>query len=67
MPAKIRETLVMELLRRDHISEAQAAALVQRDRWELLDMMGCYRVPAIRMKPEAAQRELVQEIRRDRS
>lgn len=65
VPAKIRETLVMELLRRDHISEAQAAGLLQLDRWELLDVMGRYRVPVIRMKPEEVQRELAQDIRRD--
>ena len=67
VPAKIREILVMELLRRDHLAEAQAAALLQLDRWELLDVMGRYRVPAIRMKPEEVQRARVQEIRRDRS
>ena len=65
VPAKIREALVMELLRRDHIAEAQASELLQLDRWALLDVMGRYRVPAIRMTPEAMQQELAHEIRRD--
>ena len=65
VPDKVREALVMELLRRDHLSEAQAAALLQLDRWELLELMGHYGVPAIRMSPEELKRELVQEIQRD--
>lgn len=65
VPRKVRETLVMELLRRDRLSEAQAAALLDLNRWELLDVMGCYRVPAIRMRLEALQHELAQEIRQD--
>jgi hypothetical protein len=65
VPYKGREALVMELLRRDQLSEAQAAELLQLDRWELLEVMGYYRVPAIRMKPEEVKRELAQEIRRD--
>ena len=63
VPRKVREALVMELLRRDQLSEAQAAELLQLDRWELLEIMGRYRVPAIRMSPEELKRELAQEIR----
>jgi hypothetical protein len=65
VPWKVREALVMELLRRDHLSEAQAAALLQLNRWELLDVMGHYQVPAIRLSPEELKRELAQELRRD--
>jgi Uncharacterised protein family (UPF0175) len=65
VPRKVREALVMELLRRDQLSEAQAAALLQLNRWELLDVMGRYQVPAIRLSPEELTRELAQEIRRD--
>jgi len=64
MPWKIREALIMELLRRDQLSEAQAAGLLQLDRWELLDLMGRYRVPALRLPPEELTRELGQEIHR---
>lgn len=65
VPGKVREALVMELLRRDHLSEAQAATLLQLDRWELLELMGHYHVPAIRMNPEELKGELTQEIQRD--
>ncbi len=47
-PERMRETAIMELLRRDVISEAEAAHHLQLNRWELLDMMGVYQVPAIR-------------------
>ena len=65
VPRKVREALVMELLRRDHLSEAQAAGLLQLNRWELLDVMGRYQVPAIRLSLEELKRELAQEIQRD--
>ena len=55
----------MELLRRDQLSEAQAAELLTLDRWELLEVMGRYRIPAIQMTPEEMKQELAQEIRRD--
>jgi hypothetical protein len=64
VPAKVREALIMELLWRDQLSEAQAAELLHLDRWKLLALMGRYQVPAIRMPPEELQRELRQEIRR---
>ena len=65
VPQKVREALVMELLRRDQLSEAQAAALLHMDRWELLDAMGRAQVPAIRMSVKELKRELGREIRRD--
>ncbi len=64
VPRKVREALVMELLRLDQLSEAQAAALLHLDRWDLLEVMGRYRVPAIRMSPAALKHELAQEVRR---
>ncbi len=51
VPAKVREALIMELLRRDQLSEAQAAELLYLDRWELLALMGRYQVPAISDAP----------------
>jgi transcriptional regulator with GAF, ATPase, and Fis domain len=65
VPRKLRETLVMELLRRDDITEAQAAELLQLDRWDLLETMRRYQVSAIRMSPEDLKRELTQEIQLD--
>jgi Uncharacterised protein family (UPF0175) len=64
VPHKIREALVMELLRRDQLSEAPAAALLALNRWELLDTMGRYHVPAVRMSPAELKRELTQDIQR---
>ena len=65
VPGKLREALVMELLRRDDITEAQAAELLQLDRWDLLETMRRYQVSAIRMSPEELKRELTQEIKLD--
>ena len=65
VPEKLREALVMELLRRDDISEAQAAALLHLDRWDLLETMRRYQVSAIRMSPAELKRELTQEIQLD--
>ena len=60
---RVRETLVMDLIRLDKISEAEAAAFLGLNRWELLEIMGRYKVPAIRMSPEELQEELATEIK----
>ncbi len=44
--AKVRELLIMELLRRTQISQGKAAELLGIDRWELMDLMGVYEVPS---------------------
>ena len=64
VPYKVREALVMELLRLDRLSEAEAAEFLRLNRWELLDLMGRYRVPAIRMSPEELKQELAREMKR---
>jgi Uncharacterised protein family (UPF0175) len=64
VPSRMREAVVMELLRRDRISEAEAAAFLDLDRRELLEVMGLYRVPAIQMSREELQRELHQKLHR---
>lgn len=61
-PHGIREALVMELLRLDRISEAEAAESLDLDRWELIDVMGRYRVPSIRVTPEELRDDLAQSI-----
>ena len=63
MPHRVREALVMELVRLDRFSEAQAAEFLGLSRWELLEAMGRYRVPAIRMRQEDLTRELTVKIR----
>jgi hypothetical protein len=62
VPSKLRETLVMELLRLDQLSEAQAAELLNLDRGELIEVMGRYRVPAVWMSLEELRREVVKEM-----
>jgi hypothetical protein len=64
VPHKVREALVMDLLRLDQISEAQAVALLHVDRWDLLETMGRYRIPAVRLSQDELKHELTQELRR---
>lgn len=64
VPQRVREALVMELLRLDRLSEAEAAGFLGLNRHELLDTMGRYQVPVIQMSPEELQEELATEIKR---
>ncbi|MGH7907382.1 MAG: UPF0175 family protein, partial [Candidatus Binataceae bacterium] len=45
-------------------SEAQAAAILGFARWELLELMGRYDVPAVRMSVEELDREMAAEVKR---
>lgn len=56
-PQRIREALVMELLRLDRLTEAEASEALGLDRWALLDIMGRHRVPAIRMTHDEMREE----------
>jgi hypothetical protein len=67
VPSRVREALVMELLRLDKLSEAQALAILKLARWELLEMMGRYDVPAVRMSAAELDRELATEVKRNGS
>jgi predicted HTH domain antitoxin len=62
VPAKVREALVMELLRRHVISQGKAAELLHLSRWDLYEIMGRYQVPAIDMPPEEVRRELAKRV-----
>lgn len=62
---RVRETLVMERLRLDRLSEAQAATILRLTRWELIQLMGRYYVPAVRMTIEELDRELATEVKRN--
>ncbi len=55
----------MDLLRLDRFSEAQAAKVLGLARWELLDLMGRYDVPAVRVTVEELDRELAAEVKRN--
>ena len=67
VPRRVREALVMDLLRLDRLSEAQAANILGLARWELLELMGRYDVPAVRMSTEDLDRELATEVKRNRA
>jgi predicted HTH domain antitoxin len=56
--ARVREALVIELLRQHVISQGKAAELLQLNRWDLSELMGRYKVPAIELTPEELQHEL---------
>jgi Uncharacterised protein family (UPF0175) len=55
----------MDLLRLDRLSEAQAAAILGVACWELLELMGRYDVPAVRMSAEERDRVLATEVKRN--
>lgn len=65
VPRRVLEALVMELLRLDRVAEAQAAEILGLARWELLELMGRYDVPAVRMSTEDLDRELTTMIKRN--
>ncbi len=58
VPTRIREVLVMELLRRYAMSQRKAAELLHLTLRELFGVMAHYRVPTIDLSPEELQREL---------
>jgi uncharacterized protein UPF0175 len=64
VPSRVREALVMDLLRLDRLSEAQAAKILGLARWELLELMGRYEVPAVRISIEELDQELATEVKR---
>ena len=61
--ARVREALVMELLRQHVISQGKAAELLQLSRWDLYEVMGRYKVPAIDLTPEELQQELTKVLK----
>ncbi len=65
VPQRVREALVMDLLRLDRLSEAQAASILRLARWELLELMSRYDVPAVRMSVEELDRELATDVKRN--
>jgi uncharacterized protein UPF0175 len=67
VPRRVREALVMDLLRLDRLSEAQAAKILGLARWELLELMGRYDVSAVRMSIEELDQELATEVKRNRA
>ncbi len=64
VPERVREALVMEILRLDRLSEAEAAEFLGLNRRDLLATMGRYQVSVIQMSQEELQEERATEIRR---
>lgn len=62
-PVRIREALVMEFLRLDRLSEAEAADLLDLDRRALLDLMAAHRVPTISLSPDELRDELTKPVK----
>ncbi len=65
VPRRVREALVMELLRLDRIGESEAIGILGLDRWKLLDLMDRYSVPAVRLTADELDRELATGVKRD--
>lgn len=65
VPRRVREALVMDLLRLDRLSEAQAATILGLDRWQLLELMTQYDVPAVRISVDELDRELSTALKRN--
>jgi len=65
VPERMRETLVMDLLRRHVISQGKAAGLLGITRHDLFDLMTKHRVPVIDLTEEELQRELDQPFPRE--
>jgi len=62
VPSRMREAMIMELLRRHVISQGKAAELLDLSRWDIFDVMGRYKVPAIDLTTEELKQELAKEI-----
>jgi predicted HTH domain antitoxin len=65
VPGRMRETLVVELLRRHVISQGKAAELLGMTQHALFDLMTQYRIPVIDLTEEELQRELDQPFPRE--
>jgi predicted HTH domain antitoxin len=62
VPARVREVLVMALLRRHAVSQRKAAELLQLNLRDLFKVMRRYKVPTIDLKPKELQRELHKDL-----
>jgi hypothetical protein len=64
VPQRVREALVMELLRLERLSETEAANFLGLNRRELLATMGRYHVPVTQLSQEELKEEMATEIKR---
>ena len=61
---KVKESLVMELLREHRLSQGKAAELLGLDRDKLFDLMAKYRIPVIDLTSEELKSELQKSLPR---
>lgn len=66
VPDKVREALVIDLLRKHEISQGKAAELLRLSRWDLLEVMRRHEVPAIDLTPDELEQELAGEGTQDK-
>ena len=62
LPAQVAESFVMDLLRLDKLTEAEAASALGLNRWELLDAMGRHEVAAIQLSPDELAWEMLDAV-----
>jgi predicted HTH domain antitoxin len=61
---KVKEALVMELLRDHRLSQGKAAEILGISRYELIDLMTNHRVPVIDLDTEELKNELQKSLDR---
>ena len=59
----LEKTYVVEALRKTAGNQTKAAELLQLSRWDLYEVMGRYKVPAIDLTPEELQQELTKVLK----
>ena len=59
---KMKELLVLDLLRKGEISQGKASELLEIDRHALFDLMDKYDIPAIDMTEEELKEELFKDV-----
>ena len=64
VPSRVREVLVMALLRRRAVSQRKAAELLHLHLRELFEVMGRYKIATINLAPEELQHELHKDFER---
>jgi predicted HTH domain antitoxin len=62
--SKVKEALVMELLREHRLSQGKAAEILGISRYELIDLMTNHRVPVIDLDTEELKNELQKSLDR---
>lgn len=62
LKARVKEQLVLELLRERKISQGKATELLGISRWALMDLMSKQGLPVIDMPEEELQQELSQNL-----